>query len=150
MIALLVVTLVAGLIIGNARRGGPVRVTELPSPSAADAAACKKLSDALPATIGDGLKSRKVTPASSLVHAWGTPGVVMRCGVGYPPNFATSSQATQVGGVVWIPTQISDAVVYTAAYQSPRVSVAVPSHYSQSFDILTSVSGAVRKTTQGR
>jgi hypothetical protein len=150
MIALLVVASAAGLILGNLRRDKSVRVTNLPTPSAADAAACQKLSDALPATIGDGLKTRTVTPSSPLLHAWGTPAVVLRCGVGYPPNFASSSQATEVSGILWVPTQTSDAVIYTAAYRFPRVSVAVPSHYSQSFDILTSLSDAVKRTTQGR
>jgi hypothetical protein len=150
MIALLVVAGAAGLIFGNLRRDEPVRVTDLPTPTAADAAACTKLSDALPATIGDGLKSRKVTPSSPLLHAWGTPGVVLRCGVGYPPNFATTSPGSEVGGVLWFPTQTSDAVIYTSVDRVPRVSVAVPSHYSQSFDILTSLSDAVSQTTAGR
>jgi Protein of unknown function (DUF3515) len=149
MFALLAAVLGGGLLVRNLLRSGPVHVADLPTLSAADAAACQKLSQALPATIGDGLQRRRVTPSTRLAHAWGTPGVVMRCGVGYPPNFATSSQATEVNGVLWVPTQTSDAVIYTAAYRFPRVSVAVPSQYSQSFDILTSLSGAV-KTLPGR
>jgi hypothetical protein len=150
MIAMLVVALVAGLVVGNLRREKPVHVTNAPTPTAADAAACKKLSAALPSTIGDSLKARKVTPNSPFLHAWGTPGVVLRCGVGYPPNFLTTSQGGEVGGILWFPTQTAGAVVYTSVDRIPRVSVAVPSHYSQSFDILTSLSGAVKKTTAGR
>jgi hypothetical protein len=150
MFALLAIALAAGLVVGNLRREKPVRVTNLPNPTAADAAACKKLSAALPSTIGDDLKSRKVTPSSPLLRAWGTPGVVLRCGVGYPPNFLTTSQGSEVGGVLWFPTQTDDAVIYTSVDRVPRVSVAVPSHYSQSFDILTSLSDAVRRTTGGQ
>jgi hypothetical protein len=149
MIALLVAAGAAGLIFGELRRDKPVRVTSLPTPTAAEATACTKLSDALPVTIGDGLKSRKVTPSGPLVHAWGTPGVVLRCGVGYPPNFVTTSLGGDVGGILWFPTQTADAVIYTTVDRVPRISVAVPSHYSQSFDILTSLSDAVKKTTDG-
>lgn len=150
MIVLLIAVLLGGLILGGLQRDQPVRVTNVPSPSAADAAACRQLSAALPSTIGDGLKTRKVRPNSPLLHAWGTPGVVLRCGVGYPPNFLTTSQGGVVDGILWFPTQTTDAVIYTSVDRVPRVSVAVPSHYSQSFDILSSLSNAVKARTEGR
>jgi hypothetical protein len=139
----------AGLLLGDLRREKPVHVTDPPMPSAADAAACKKLAAALPATIGDDLKGRKVTPSSPYLHAWGTPGVVLRCGVGYPPNFTTTSLTGTVDGIFWFPTETKDAVVYTTVQRTPRVSVAVPSHYGQSFDLLTSLSSAIKATTVG-
>jgi hypothetical protein len=140
----------AGVAVGRLRSGTTVRVTNVPTPTAAEAAACRKLTAILPSTIGDGLNTRTVAPESPLLQAWGTPAVVLRCGVGYPSDFATSTQASDVSGVLWVPTQTSDAVVYTTAYRLPRVSVAVPSHYTQSFDILSSLSDAVKQTTTGR
>jgi hypothetical protein len=139
----------AGLLLGNLRRATPVHVTDPPVPSAADAVACRKLAAALPATIGDGLKARKVTPASPFLRAWGTPGVVLRCGVGYPPDFKTTSLTGTVDGIFWFPTQTGDAVIYTTVQRTPRVSVAVPAHYGQSFDLLTSLSSAIKATTVG-
>lgn len=140
---------VGGLLLGNLRREKPVHVTDPPAPSASDAAACKRLAAALPTTIGDGLKARKVTPNSPFLHAWGKPGVVLRCGVGYPPNFKTTSLTGTVDGIFWFPTQTGDAVIYTTVQRTPRVSVAVPTHYGQSFDLLTSLSSAIKATTVG-
>ncbi len=90
-----------------------MRVTNVPTPSPADAAACRKLSALLPSTIGDGLKTRTVHPSSPLLHAWGTPAAVLRCGVGYPPNFPSAGGAAQVDGVTWVTTSANDAVIYT-------------------------------------
>jgi hypothetical protein len=135
---------------GSLNSEKPVHVTDPPVLSGAEAVACKKLAAALPPTIGDDLKPRKVTPNSPFLHAWGTPGVVLRCGVGYPPNFLTTSPGSDVAGILWFPTQTADAVIYTSVDRVPRVSVAVPSHYSQSFDILSSVSDALKQATEGR
>jgi hypothetical protein len=137
------------LLFGSLNREEPVHVTDPPVPSASDAVACNKLAVALPDTIGDGLKARKVTPSSPYLHAWGKPGVVLRCGVGYPPNFNSTSLTGTVDGIFWFPTQTGDAVIYTTVQRTPRVSVAVPSHYGQSFDLLTSLSQAIKATTIG-
>jgi hypothetical protein len=146
----LVAAVAGGLVLfGSLNREKPVHVTDPPAPSASEAAACRKLAAVLPATIGDGLKSRKVTPSSPYLHAWGSPGVVLRCGVGYPPNFNATSLTGTVDGIFWFPTQAADVVIYTTVQRTPRVSVAVPSHYSQSFDLLTSLSAAIKATTVG-
>jgi hypothetical protein len=139
----------AGLIVGQLQRVKPVRVTNVPTPSAADAAACSRLSALLPATIGDGLKSRTVHPSSPLLHAWGTPAAVLRCGVGYPPNFPSTGGAAQVEGVTWVTTSASDATIYTAIDRLPRVSLAIPAHYQVAGDLLVSLSPALKKATTG-
>jgi Protein of unknown function (DUF3515) len=147
--AILVVVLGAGLIVGQLQRAKPVRVTNIPTPSAADAAACRKLSALLPATIGDGLKTRTVHPASPLLHAWGTPAAVLRCGVGYPPNFPSAGGAAQIDGVTWVSIAASGAVIYTAVDRLPRVSLAIPTRYQVAGDLLVSLAPAVNKATTG-
>ena len=69
-VAVLVVAAGSGLIVGLLRRSEPVRVTNVPTPTAAEAAACRRLAGLLPSTIGDGLKKRVVHPSSPLLHAW--------------------------------------------------------------------------------
>ena len=126
-----------------------MRVTNVPTPDAADAAACRKLSALLPKTIGDGLKTRTVHPASPYLHAWGTPAAVLRCGVGFPPNFPSAGGAAQIDGVTWLPTPAQGATVYTAIDRLPRVSIAIPDHYQVTGDLLLSLSAAISKTTAG-
>jgi Protein of unknown function (DUF3515) len=146
---LLIVAGVSGYLVGQLRRDKPVRVTNVPAPNAADAAACRKLSALLPKTIGDGLKPRTVHPASPLLHAWGTPAAVLRCGVGFPPNYPSAGGAAQIDGVVWLPTQAAGATVYTTVERLPRVSLAIPDHYQVTGDLLVSLSAAINKATAG-
>jgi hypothetical protein len=127
----------------------PVRVTNVPTPNAGDAAACRKLQAVLPKVIGDGLKTRTVHPSSPLLHAWGTPAAVLRCGVGYPPNFPSDGGAAQVDGVIWVPTQAAGATVYTAVDRLPRVSLAIPDHYQVVGDLLVSIGPAIKQATTG-
>ncbi len=138
----------AGIAVGQLRRAEPVRVTNVPTPTAEEAAACRKLATLLPATIGDGLKTRTVHPASPLLHAWGTPAAVLRCGVGYPPNYPSAAGAGVINGISWESTEASDAVIYTAVEREPRVSLAIPRHYPISFDLLVSLSGPITAATR--
>ena len=144
----IVVAGVAGIVVGQLRRAEPVHVTNLPTPTAAEASACRKLAALLPATIGDGLKTRTVHPASPLLHAWGTPAAVLRCGVGYPPNYPSAGGAGLIDGISWVSTVASDAVFYTAVEREPRVSLAIPRHYPIAFDLLVSLSDPLKKATE--
>lgn len=146
---LLLLAGVSGFVVGQLRREKPVRVTNIPTPSAADSAACRKLSGLLPKEIGDGLKPRTVHPASPLLHAWGTPAAVLRCGVGYPPNYPSTGGSAQIDGITWLPTPAQGATVFTAIDRVPRVSLAIPEHYQVTGDLLGSLSAAIKKATAG-
>jgi hypothetical protein len=125
-----------------------VVVTNVPTPDAAGAAACRKLSTLLPEAIGDGMHTRTVKPDSPLLHAWGTPAAVLRCGVGLPPNFNPTANATEIDKILWYSNPVQDAVVYTMLDRTPMVSVAIPDHYQNSFDILVSLSSALKQATK--
>jgi hypothetical protein len=140
---------VSGFLIGQVNRDKPVRVTNVPTPGAADAAACRKLSAQLPKTIGDGLKTRTVHPASPYLHAWGTPAAVLRCGVGFPPNDPSAQGAATIDGVAWVPISAQGATVYTTLDRTPRVSLAIPDHYQVAGDLLVSLSADIKRTTTG-
>ncbi len=140
---------IASLIVGQLQRAEPVRVTNVPTPSKADLAACQKLARLLPATVGDGLKTRVVHPDSPLLHAWGTPAAVLRCGVGYPAHYDAAALPGVIDGIGWYSTEASDSVIFTTLDRLPRVSVAIPRKYPISFDILVSLSSALKQATTG-
>jgi hypothetical protein len=139
---------VVGIVVATAGSNRVV-VTNIPTPNAADAAACRKLSTLLPETIGDGLHTRTVKPGSPLLHAWGTPAAVLRCGVGLPRDYDPTAIASEIDGILWYRNQVHDAVVFTTLNRTPKVSMAIPDHYRTSFDILVSLSSALKQATKG-
>jgi hypothetical protein len=146
--AIVVVTgAVVGIVVALSGSGAVV-VTNVPTPDAAGAAACRKLSTLLPEAIGDGLHSRTVKPNSPLLHAWGTPAAVLRRGVGLPPNYDPTAGAGEIDHIVWYRTALRDATVFTAINRTPMVSVAIPNHYQSSFDILVSLSSVLKQATK--
>jgi Protein of unknown function (DUF3515) len=90
-----------------------------PTPSAQVAEHCAPLSNQLPQRL-ESLKPRVISPTSPLVHAWGSPAVILRCGVPRPAGYSPSSaETTEVDGVEWF-QQIGDkTVTWTAARTGP-------------------------------
>jgi hypothetical protein len=106
-----------------------------PSPSGIIAERCAHLGNLLPQQL-ESLRPRVITPRSPLVHVWGSPPVVLACGVEQPSGYsATSSETTVVDGVQWFEQPGSDTVVWTAIGRptgsGPAVNVrlAVPTSY---------------------
>jgi Protein of unknown function (DUF3515) len=106
-----------------------------PSPSGAVAAQCARLGDLVPERL-QSLQPRVISPRSGLVHAWGSPAVVLTCGVGAPQGYSpTSSETTVVDGVQWYQQPGADVVRWTAIRPaSPPahlvyLDLAVPTHY---------------------
>jgi hypothetical protein len=142
-----ITALIIALVVGSG--GAPkVVVTNVPTPSAADAAACRTLQGLLPESIGDGLHTRGVTPDSPLLHAWGTPAAVLRCGVPRPASYSSTAIPGSIDGIGWYSEQVGDATVFTTLNRSPRVSVALPKAYPIPFDLLVSLSPALKQATQ--
>jgi hypothetical protein len=121
-----------------------VRVT-LPSPGSA--AVCAKLGAALPQTL-DGRKRRSTTPASGLVAAWGSPAIVLRCGVPVVPTDA--GDHITVDGVGWL-TQgpLNGTVVWTTTDRTTGIELSVPASVNDQENVLgglaTAVTGSVSR-----
>jgi hypothetical protein len=110
------------------------------------AAACARLVNYLPAVL-DGEHSRVVEPRSPLVHAWGSPPIVMRCGVPQPPDFDPGSpQTATIDGVTWFQQIRSRDVRWTAIREKADVELIVPTSYESQGGFLVELGGAVRKT----
>ena len=109
----------------SASATGTVPVSAPPAASAAVAAVCGKLLGALPRTL-DGRPARPVSAAPDQVVAWGSPPVVLRCGVGpvtVPPD---TNEQFQINGVRWYAETHGSAVVFTTTDRTVPVEVTVP------------------------
>lgn len=118
---------------------------EAPSPSPQDARACAALTADLPATVA-GQAARDVAgteQAPSLLAAWGTPPITLRCGVVAPPSLTATSQCYEVDGVGWFAEQAPDGFLFTTIGRQVFVEVGVPSRYAPEADVLIELAAPV-------
>jgi hypothetical protein len=73
----------------------------VPRPPAEVAARCRALHDRLPQKV-HGFARRATTPKSPLVTAWGSPAIVIRCGMPRPAALKPTSELVVVNGVSWL------------------------------------------------
>jgi hypothetical protein len=122
-----------------------VRVTP-PDPSGPVAAACARLVNYLPAIL-DGKRSRVVQPKSPLVHAWGSPPIVLRCGVPQPADYDPGSpQTATVDGVVWFQDIGRTSVTWTAIRRTADVELVVPTSYEAQGGFLVELGKSLKQT----
>ena len=121
-----------------------MRVTP-PSPTGAAAVACAHLVDYLPSRL-DGHSSRLVRPRSPLVHAWGSPPIVLRCGVPQPATYDPGSpQTASVDGVIWFQRIGRTAVTWTAIRRTADVELTVPRSYDAQGGFLVELGKALKQ-----
>jgi Protein of unknown function (DUF3515) len=131
-VALVVGVFVFWLLGGFARDGsqdttGPVRVAAPPALPRADAT-CAKLLGALPRQLA-GASPRPVSDAPHRVVAWGSPAIVLRCGVERPRALTPTSQLLGIEGVDWVYDDSAATTVWTTTSLSFYVEVRVPAKY---------------------
>jgi hypothetical protein len=120
---------------------GPVEVPP-PAPDPRAAAACTRLHAALPDVL-DGLSRRGTSPASELTEAWGSPAVVLRCGVPTPRELRPTSQLFTADGVDWLPVEGEHAWTFTATGRIALVEVTVPKDHDPAVGPLVDLAPAV-------
>ena len=126
---------------------GTVTVTlPTPAPPGAVLEQCARLVNYLPQAL-HGQKSRVVRPRSPLVHAWGDPPIVMRCGVPRPAGYdPASAQTATVDGVSWFQHIESTRVRWTAIRKTVNVELVVPRSYESQGGFLVELGAAIRQT----
>ncbi|MEV5429399.1 DUF3515 domain-containing protein [Streptomyces sp. NPDC052701] len=107
----------------------------VPSPDAKATKLCRNLDKALPAKV-DGESRDDPEPASALTAGWGSPAIILRCGVARPPKMADPEVADGrdpdalpggVDGVDWLMERQDDgAFRFTTANREAYVEVHVP------------------------
>jgi hypothetical protein len=124
----------------------------VPTPSPQIVEHCASLGNKLPLRL-ESLKPRVISPRSPLVHAWGSPAVILRCGVPKPPGYSTTSaETTDVNGVQWFQVidDKNDQVVWTAVRpgvspgQHIFVDLTVPTHYQAQGAFLVDLAGPIK------
>ncbi|ROS39577.1 DUF3515 domain-containing protein [Amycolatopsis thermoflava] len=134
--AVLVVVLAAGVaVIGLMMRDsgdgdGPLALVPVDAPQVGSAE-CAQLIPALPAQLdskGTALQRRTIAePAPEATVAWGSPeSIVLRCGLGKPPELTPTSQLRVVSGVQWLPVEGPGSSTWYVVDRPVYVALTVP------------------------
>jgi hypothetical protein len=149
------VALTAALVLAACSGGDSVKVAA-PAATGSTAKQCAALRAALPAVL-QGHKPRGTTPKSPNTAAWGSPAIVLRCGVGtpgvldphsaaYDPAYARHNVA-EINGLCWSSEQTADGgFVFTTVKQQAYVEVTVPPAYQHEQSPVTTLAGPVLRT----
>lgn len=117
-----------------------------PQPGAAVAQACTQLAGKLPDSLGKDLSRRATEPASPLVAAWGSPAVILRCGVPADPDYQTGDQLIEVSAdsatARWFLAERGGRAVWSTPVATVHVELIVPARY-QGADLLARLTPAV-------
>ncbi|MFD6172327.1 DUF3515 domain-containing protein [Streptomyces coeruleorubidus] len=125
----------------------------VPGPDAKVTELCRNLDKVLPAKV-DGERREDPEPASALTAGWGSPAIILRCGVPQPPEMVDPKVASGqdpdavaggVNGVDWLMEKQGDGGYrFTSANREAYVEVAVPEGVDSS-GILIDLAPAVKK-----
>ena len=128
------------------------RVT-VPEPDGKTTKLCRNLHEALPAKV-DGLSRDDPEPRSALTAGWGSPAIILRCGVVRPPRMtdprvATGADPDAVGGGVngvgWLMEKRDDGSSrFTTSSRLAYIEVTVPSERDTS-GALVDLAAAIKK-----
>jgi hypothetical protein len=125
----------------------------VPSPDPAIAKLCRNLDKVLPAKV-DGESRDDPEPASALTAGWGSPAIILRCGVVQPPKMIDpkvaegadpDAVAGGVNGVDWLMEEQDDGGYrFTTANREAYVEVGVPKGPDSS-GVLIDLAPAIKK-----
>ncbi|HEX6195079.1 MAG TPA: DUF3515 domain-containing protein [Jiangellaceae bacterium] len=90
--------------------------------------ACNALDADLPDVVSDAVR-RDVQDEPAGIVAWGEPPVVLRCGVGLPPEYQPDAVLTELNGVAWLPVEGVGGDFFATVDRDPIVEMAIPDAY---------------------
>ncbi|GHA03243.1 DUF3515 domain-containing protein [Streptomyces echinoruber] len=127
----------------------------VPTPDAQVTQLCRNLDTALPRKVA-GLSRRDPKPASALTAGWGSPAIILRCGVARPPKMVDPEVAEghdpdvisgEVNGVDWLMEKQDDGSYrFTTALRRAYVQVTVAkTHARDNSAVLVDLAPAIRR-----
>lgn len=117
----------AGLVLVVGCTGGD---PDLPAPEPTGRAAelCPGFMDALPdALLGE--QREEVQPESEFVAGWGSPAILLRCGVERPDALKPDSQLVVINDIAWLGVPTDQPITFTAVGRQAYVELTVPESY---------------------
>ncbi|MFJ8008022.1 DUF3515 domain-containing protein [Streptomyces fagopyri] len=104
----------------------------VPGPGAKVSALCRNLDKVLPKKV-DGLDRNDPEPRSALTAGWGSPAIILRCGVERPSKMSdVEALSGEVNGVGWLMEKRDDgAYRFTSSLRRAYVEVSVPKKWAQ-------------------
>ncbi|MCX4588993.1 DUF3515 domain-containing protein [Streptomyces sp. NBC_01549] len=104
----------------------------VPSPDAKVTELCQNLDKVLPKKI-DGLDRNDPEPRSALTAGWGSPAIILRCGVERPAKMSDENALSgEVNGVGWLMENQGDGSYrFTSGLRRAYVEVSVPTKWVQ-------------------
>ncbi|MET8026670.1 DUF3515 domain-containing protein [Streptomyces avermitilis] len=96
----------------------------VPSPDAKVTELCQNLDKVLPNKV-DGLERKDPEPRSALTAGWGSPAIILRCGVERPAEMLDpKASTTEVNGVGWLVQEHDDgSYVFTTSLRRAYVEI---------------------------
>ena len=81
------------------------------------------------------------------MHAWGSPPVILRCGVPQPADYDPGSpQTASVDGVIWFQRISPKTVTWTAIRKTADVELIVPTSYDAQGGFLVELGKALKQS----
>lgn len=146
------------LAVAGCSAAGDGRTVTAPTPDARTAPLCRDLDKALPRTV-DGRDRRDPEPRSAYTAAWGSPAIILRCGIVRPPKMVDPEVAQGddpnaigggVDGVDWLMEKEDDGTWrFTTSGRLAYVQVTLPKELSgpdDSAQVMSDLAAAVKKT----
>ena len=115
-----------------------------PHPTGPGASVCQDLREAAPETLA-GVPRRDVD-TDGVALAWGSPPVVLRCGVTAAAGLGPTSRCDNVNGVDWYTEDLGDGYRFTTVGREVPVEVTVPADYAPEASVLLDLADAVRSS----
>jgi len=109
---------------------------------------CRELAEAAPETVA-GLARRDVE-SDGVAVGWGSPPVVLRCGVTAAVGLGPTSRCDEINGVGWYSEDLGDAYRFTTLGREVPVEVTVPGEHAPEADALFDLAEAIKSSNPVR
>ncbi|WP_062205843.1 DUF3515 family protein [Streptomyces sp. NBRC 109706] len=142
--------LVAVLALAACSSADGAPAVELPTPTGDAADACRALAGELPAVV-DGEERQVLDEETPFAAAWGSPAIVLRCGVERPDVLTPDSDAYDplgvevvgVNEVSWLLEERADGIRFTTTEREFFVEMTVPDAYAPEVNPLLDVAAPI-------